>query len=125
MNLQHTLTFLVVLATACSAGSAAGEALAVSDSSRALSLSGDDWRIVSFDPGQGMERRAFAEGYPAAEAIAATVPGDENRGQVILFSLLRVSSHAFADEGVAPETPPVSPRNSPHASGGPCRCSRE
>jgi len=76
MNMQHTLTFLAVLASACSAGRAADEAPLVSDSSRALSLSGEDWRIVSFEPGQGMERRAFAEGYPAAEAIAATVPGD-------------------------------------------------
>jgi beta-mannosidase len=43
---------------------------------RELVLSGDDWRIVCFDPGQGITHRAFAEGYPAAEAIAATVPGD-------------------------------------------------
>ena len=43
---------------------------------RELVLSGDDWQIVSFDPGQGIEHRAFADGYPTAEAIAATVPGD-------------------------------------------------
>jgi beta-mannosidase len=48
----------------------------VTDSTRALSLSGDDWRLVSFEPGQGQKRRAFAEGYPASEAIPATVPGD-------------------------------------------------
>ncbi len=44
--------------------------------SRELILSGDDWQIVSFEPGQGIARRAFADGYPTAEAIAATVPGD-------------------------------------------------
>lgn len=43
---------------------------------RVYSLSGDHWQIASFEPGQGLERRAFAEGYPATEAIAATVPGD-------------------------------------------------
>ena len=41
-----------------------------------LVLSGDDWQIASFEPGQGIGRRAFAEGYPETEAIAATVPGD-------------------------------------------------
>jgi beta-mannosidase len=43
---------------------------------RALLLSDENWRIVSFDPGQGIKHRAFAEGYPATDAIAATVPGD-------------------------------------------------
>ena len=35
----------------------------------------------------------------------------------ILFSLLWVSSRAFADEGVAPETSPVSTRNKSHPPG--------
>jgi beta-galactosidase/beta-glucuronidase len=43
---------------------------------RELLLSGDDWRIASFEPGKGVEQRAFAEGFPAGEAMAAIVPGD-------------------------------------------------
>ena len=43
---------------------------------RRLPLGGSDWKIASFEPGQGTARRAFAEGFPAAEAAAAVVPGD-------------------------------------------------
>ena len=39
-------------------------------------LSGTDWTIASFDPGAGVAAKAYAEGYPAAEAVPATVPGD-------------------------------------------------
>jgi beta-mannosidase len=42
----------------------------------AQSLSGSDWQIASFEPGQGVAQRAFAEGYPRQNAIAAIVPGD-------------------------------------------------
>ncbi len=41
-----------------------------------LLLSGEDWTIASFPPGEGIQQRAFAEGYPAARALAAVVPGD-------------------------------------------------
>ncbi|MBI4328217.1 MAG: hypothetical protein HY674_23555, partial [Chloroflexi bacterium] len=43
---------------------------------RELLLSGDDWRIASCDRGKGVEQRAFADGFPSGEAIAAIVPGD-------------------------------------------------
>ncbi len=43
---------------------------------RELLLSGDDWQLVSSTPGQGSSRRAFAAGYPDADAISAIVPGD-------------------------------------------------
>ena len=39
-------------------------------------MGGDDWKIASYEPGQGMVRRAFAEGFSANEAISAVVPGD-------------------------------------------------
>lgn len=52
------------------------EAPVRTDSAREYSLSGDNWQIASFEPGQGQARRAFADGYPATEAISATVPGD-------------------------------------------------
>ena len=39
-------------------------------------LSGTDWTIASFEPGAGVEARAYAEGYPTGAAIQATVPGD-------------------------------------------------
>ena len=43
-----------------------------------LTLSGDDWKIASFEPEKGVEQRVFAEGFPstAAETVAAVVPGD-------------------------------------------------
>ena len=40
------------------------------------SLSGADWTVASFEPGQGVKQRAFAEGYPAERAFSAIVPGD-------------------------------------------------
>ena len=40
------------------------------------SLSGSDWQIASFEPGQGVAQKAFADGYPSQNAIAAIVPGD-------------------------------------------------
>mgnify|MGYP000963262801 FL=1 len=43
---------------------------------RELALNGDDWQLVSFEPGQGIKRRAFSEGYPESDAILATVPGN-------------------------------------------------
>ncbi|MBI2929018.1 MAG: hypothetical protein HYY24_25420 [Verrucomicrobia bacterium] len=64
------LLFAGAAPTACAA------APAHADSARVLSLSGDDWRIASFEPGKGVELRAFAEGFPAGEAIDAIVPGD-------------------------------------------------
>ena len=39
-------------------------------------LNGADWSIASFQPGEGRTREAFAEGFPTAEALPATVPGD-------------------------------------------------
>ena len=41
-----------------------------------LLLSGEDWAIASFEPGEGLKRRAFAEGFPVQQAIPAVVPGD-------------------------------------------------
>ena len=41
-----------------------------------LLLSGEDWTVASFEPGEGVKQRAFAEGYPAAQALSAIVPGD-------------------------------------------------
>ena len=41
-----------------------------------LLLSGDDWIVASFEPGEGVKRGAPAEGLPIARALAATVPGD-------------------------------------------------
>ncbi|MCM4165991.1 hypothetical protein DHC50_20520 [Arenibacter sp. A80] len=41
-----------------------------------LPLSGDDWHLVSFDPGQGESMLAMDSGFPLDSAIAATVPGD-------------------------------------------------
>jgi len=41
-----------------------------------LSLSGSDWRLVPFDPGQGVVHKAFADGYPAEKAMPAMVPGE-------------------------------------------------
>lgn len=41
-----------------------------------LRLSGDDWTLAPFEPGDGVRQRAFADGYPASSAFAATVPGD-------------------------------------------------
>ena len=41
-----------------------------------LGLNGGDWTLASFQPGEGMGKRAFAEGYPMQDAIPATVPGD-------------------------------------------------
>jgi beta-mannosidase len=70
-----TVLALLSLVTAAAPASRAA-APAGPDSARVLSLSGEDWLIASFEPGQGRERRAFAEGYPAAQAIPATVPGD-------------------------------------------------
>ena len=43
---------------------------------RELPLSGDDWKIASFEPGQGLAHHAYGEGFPSAEAVAAIVPGD-------------------------------------------------
>ncbi len=48
----------------------------VNESARVISLAGGDWQIAPLEPGQGQACRAFAEGYPAAEASAAIVPGD-------------------------------------------------
>lgn len=39
-------------------------------------LSGDDWQLVSFDPGEGIASQAMDEGFPLDRAIAAKVPGD-------------------------------------------------
>ncbi len=52
-----------------------------------LVLSGEDWTAAAFEPGQAVQERAFAEGYPTARALPATVPGDihwdlERAGQV-------------------------------------------
>ena len=52
-----------------------------------LLLSGQDWTVVSREPGDGLKQRAYAEGYPAAQALASTVPGDiywdlERAGQI-------------------------------------------
>ena len=41
-----------------------------------LLLSGEDWRIVSFEPGDGVQHRAFEDVYSTRDAIPATVPGD-------------------------------------------------
>lgn len=41
-----------------------------------LLLSGEDWRIVSFEPGAGVQHRAFEDVYSTRDAIPATVPGD-------------------------------------------------
>lgn len=41
-----------------------------------LDLSGNDWRLVSFDAGEGIPASAFRDGYPDDRAIPATVPGD-------------------------------------------------
>lgn len=43
-----------------------------------LILSGNDWRIARFEPGQGAAARAFADGFAsvAAETFPAIVPGD-------------------------------------------------
>ena len=68
-----------VMALACGDVNAAESKLAPSPAPSALRellLSGEDWQITSFEPGQGLKRRAFAEGYPATEAIPAIVPGD-------------------------------------------------
>lgn len=47
-----------------------------SDGRWELLLSGEDWAIASFEPGEGLKQRAFAEGFPAQQAIRANVPGD-------------------------------------------------
>ena len=39
-------------------------------------LDGNDWTVADFDPGLGVTQKAFADGYPATQAIAAMVPGD-------------------------------------------------
>jgi beta-mannosidase len=44
--------------------------------SQGLQLSGHDWTIVSFEPGEGVRKRAFAGNYPIKKAIPAIVPGD-------------------------------------------------
>jgi beta-mannosidase len=41
-----------------------------------LSLSASDWQITSFKPGQGVAQKAFSDGYPRQNVIAAIVPGD-------------------------------------------------
>ncbi|MEI6781230.1 MAG: sugar-binding domain-containing protein [Verrucomicrobiota bacterium] len=41
-----------------------------------LALSGEDWALASFEPGEGLRQRAFAEGFPIQQAIPAIVPGD-------------------------------------------------
>jgi hypothetical protein len=41
-----------------------------------LVLDGNDWTVADFDPGQGVTQKAFSNGYPASQAIAAVVPGD-------------------------------------------------
>jgi beta-mannosidase len=57
--------------------SVAGLAQAHSLSGRQeLLLNGANWTVVSCEPGEGLKQRAFDEGYPAARALAATVPGD-------------------------------------------------
>ncbi|MEI7899998.1 MAG: sugar-binding domain-containing protein [bacterium] len=67
-------------AFACGGAGAAEAASKAIDSAAPweLTLSGDDWKIASFEPGKGVEQRAFAEGFPsaAAETVAAAVPGD-------------------------------------------------
>lgn len=39
-------------------------------------LSGDDWHLVSINPGEGVPTYATDTGFPIDRAIAATVPGD-------------------------------------------------
>ncbi len=41
-----------------------------------ISLSGDDWSIMSFIPGHGFKDGAFERDYPQEKAIPARVPGD-------------------------------------------------
>ena len=68
------VAFLVFLlaAPACSSQTAHATGPLV----REWSLSGDDWAVASFEPGEGLRQRAFAEGYPAGRALKAIVPGD-------------------------------------------------
>jgi beta-mannosidase len=76
---QQAALWLVFLALVCARVRAAEmgqESLSTKFVPRELFLSGEDWKIASFDPGQGMPRRAFSEGYPTSAAIAAVVPGD-------------------------------------------------
>ena len=49
---------------------------AVADFGLEQVLSGTDWTIASFEPGAGVEAKAYAEGYPADRSVPATVPGD-------------------------------------------------
>ncbi|MGC9341912.1 MAG: glycoside hydrolase family 2 protein, partial [Bacteroidales bacterium] len=39
-------------------------------------LSGNDWQLVSYDPGEGTAARVMDEGFPSERAIEAKVPGD-------------------------------------------------
>jgi len=41
-----------------------------------ICLSGDDWKIASFEPGKGIHNRAFAEGFPMENAVTAIIPGN-------------------------------------------------
>ena len=41
-----------------------------------LLLSGEDWKVAAFEPGTGMQRRAFDQGFSEPDALPATVPGD-------------------------------------------------
>ncbi|MEI7900669.1 MAG: sugar-binding domain-containing protein [bacterium] len=79
-RLQTCYVVLGMAAFACSGAWVAEAAPKAIDSATPweLTLSGDDWKIASFEPGKGVEQRAFAEGFPlaAAETVAATVPGD-------------------------------------------------
>lgn len=43
---------------------------------RELLLSGEDWQLVELEPGEGITKKAFQEGYPLSRSITAKVPGD-------------------------------------------------
>lgn len=78
--MRFATDWMLVLALVglCVAGrqTRAGESSAGAAAPWELSLSGSDWQIASFEPGQGVAQKAFADGYPDKEAIAAIVPGD-------------------------------------------------